>query len=163
MSDYDKILFYVMPIFTRNVSCQNATKINNIRSHIESMNILILFSRYPHTLKQIYVLYRYTLLFESLLYATLLLQNLHQYLFSLTEGSPKGIVSFMIKHKNSIQHLFCSELLQRQWALQAETGTSKLLPHSASQHKAAIALNCVCISCCCYVVDKSRPTLFNSL
>ena len=77
MSDYDKILFYVMPIFTRNISCQNATKINNIRSHIESMNILILFSRYPHTLKQIYVLYRYTLLFESLLYATLLLQNLH--------------------------------------------------------------------------------------
>ena len=69
-------------------------------------------------------------LFQSLLYATSLSQDLHYYLFLLTERNLKTIFA------SSIQHLFCSELLQRQCTTPSgKSSTVRLLPwepHSIS-------------------------------
>lgn len=69
-------------------------------------------------------------LFQSLLYAASLLQDLRCYLFLLTERNLKRIFA------SSIQHLFCSELLQRQCtAPSGKSRTVRLLPrepHSIS-------------------------------
>ena len=75
-------------------------------------------------------------------------KDLYQYPFLLTGRSPKRIFTFKekVKSESSIQCLFCTESLQRQCTLRAETGTAKLPPqklHSASQHQAAMALNCL--------------------
>ena len=79
-------------------------------------------------------------LFQSLLYATSLSQDLHYYLFLLTERNLKTIFA------SSIQHLFCSELLQRQCTTPSgKSSTVRLLPwepHSISASSPR-ALNCV--------------------
>lgn len=69
-------------------------------------------------------------LIQSLLYTTSLLQDLHYYLFLLTERNLRRIFA------SSIQHLFCSELLQTQCTSPSgKTSTVRLLPwepHSIS-------------------------------
>lgn len=84
------------------------------------------------------------------------MKDLHYYLFLLTKRNLKRIFTFTekkVKSKNSVPRLFPGELLQRQWA----PGTARVAPpsellprdlHSARQHQAATALNCVCEYLC---------------
>ena len=83
-------------------------------------------------------------------YAILLLRR-HTY-FLLTKRNWK-IFTFTKKRQkvkeSSIQHLFCSELLQR--LLKSRVSRALLLPqglYSASQHQATRALNCICERLC---------------
>lgn len=76
-----------------------------------------------------------------------------QYVSSLTKRNLKGI--FLTKKgENSIQHLSCSESTSPSTGSvhhSSKSGPAKLLPlelHSASQHQAAIALNCACEHMC---------------
>ena len=70
-------------------------------------------------------------------------KHLQYYQYLLTESNPKRIFAFIqkkVKSKNSVQCLLCSK-----------SGPTKLLPrelHSASQHPAAVSLNCACEHLC---------------
>lgn len=71
-------------------------------------------------------------------------KDLHWYLFSLTERNPKAIFDFTIKSKNSVQRLTCGWRSQTQRT--PEHVARRALspePHSASQHPAPAARNCL--------------------
>lgn len=92
--------------------------------------------------------HRYPLLFQSSRYTTSRLWK--TYLFSLTEGKPKSIFTFRekVKSRNSVQHLCCSELLQRRRAAEWQHQAPSPEPHSAPQPRATRASNCVCEHLC---------------
>ena len=100
--------------------------------------------------------YRYPLVFEGLLYTILFIEKIYNstwfcYLKKKKIWKGFSLLEEKVRSENNVQHLFCSELIQRQGYLGRENGTG-LAPsqklHWASQHLDAIALYCVCEDLC---------------
>ena len=102
-------------------------------------------NKYSHTIES-----RYPLLFKNSLYTTSLFRKTSIICFcSFKEiQRVRSLLWKKMQSENSIQPSFCSEQLEAAHTRSSKNGAPKTLPqepHSASQHQATIALNCVSI------------------